>query len=789
MPARIALVVGIGHYDHHHSLELCPPSAEEVFELLISPKYGMCDRDRSVLKTVREGESLTSPDLYREIRQVIKSLQVGDQFLFFFSGHAEVHYDKLFLTTTDAEKPQQGYRFSDLIDSLHDNDIDKAILIIDACHSGAMFDSIKNLQSSEWCPHDLPKGFGFMAAGSRYDHARQVQELGRTLFSYYFCEGLKKGIETEGQYITLPALRKYINSQIKKNFRGRTQRVHTWVREGDADVWLSVNVTPSISPVIDKGEGGFHPSALAHKWIMAIILFLVLVLSVTAFVVYSRFYQPYVSIQATNQAMRATVDALASTSTAAAIQVENNPFDQNAIRTATASARELAQAEATGTVVIAAIPSHTPTHTTVPPTATLSRTPTLTATWALPPTQVHSATPTSAIPARTLQPTPTSAPIDTPLSTLPSTTSPFSLLVDAGEALLFNDVEIGTNDGKTIYVTLAAPNVSQQTEQYANMWGLYRSNDYGVTWHHLGTEYQGYIHSPQVDDGTVIVRSVRYSHYVRFREDLDSGQQLPFLVGCYARSILSMSRGPYTMGGGLVISPGNPNQIFCQTKDENLFSDDGGLTWKKLNDPPVLPNPVNAFSAIAFDTSNPQTIYAGVAPARDTREFTVGQQGLYRSQDGGQNWELATGTGGRIEKIIVGPNKSLWFLETMWTLGYGNNLANHLYVSRDAGETWSLIMQGPIPPESLAISFEPNETIYIWLEHKLHKSTDGGVTWADLESPLNGSSQPIRTIRVARSNANIVLLSDYCSTCGKTSEVQQERVFISQDGGITWRQL
>jgi hypothetical protein len=174
--------------------------------------------------------------------------------------------------------------------------------------------------------------------------------------------------------------------------------------------------------------------------------------------------------------MMATVDALASTSTAAAIQVENNPFDQNAIRTATASARELAQAEATDTVVIAAIPSHTPTHTTVPFTATLSRTPTLTATWALTPTPVHSATPTSAIPARTPQPTPTSPAIDTPLSTLPSTTSPFSLLVDAGEALLFNDVEFGTNDGKTIYVTLKVPNVSQQTEQYANMWGLYRSN-------------------------------------------------------------------------------------------------------------------------------------------------------------------------------------------------------------------------------------------------------------------------------------------------------------------------
>lgn len=376
MPARVALVVSIGHYEHHHSLELCPPSAEEVFELLISPEYGMCDCNRSVLKTAREGEFLTASDLYRVIRQVIYSLQVGDQFLFSFSGHAELHHDKLFLTTTDSEKPQQGYRFSDLVDSLNDNDVDKAIVVIDACHSEAMFDSIKNLQSSEWSPHDLPKGFGFMAASGKFGYARQKHELGRTLFSYYFCEGIRNGINTEGQYITLPALKKYINSEIERNFKGEKPKVHTWIGEGDVDIWLSKNITPSLKPILDQPQDELSLSSFTPKWIIAIGLFLLLVLSITIFVVYSRFYQPYISIQATNQAILATFDSLASTSTAAAIQVETNPFDKNVISTATASARELATAQAVLTAAFAATPgTSTPTAT---PTSTATPLPGIT---------------------------------------------------------------------------------------------------------------------------------------------------------------------------------------------------------------------------------------------------------------------------------------------------------------------------------------------------------------------------------------------------------------------------
>lgn len=440
MPARVALVVGIGCYKHHHSLEFCPPSAEEVFELLISPVYGMCDPNRSVLRITKDNQSITTIDLMREIRQVIDSLEVGDQFVFYFSGHAQLLGDRLFLATTESDKPQQGFRFSFLLDSLNDDDITKAILIIDACHSEAMFDSIKNLQSSEWSPEELPKGYGFMAASSKYQTARQVQRLGRTLFSYYFCQGVKNGIDTEGQYISLPALRKYINSQISGNFKRYNQRVHTWVREGDTELWLSKNVTPSSQSTKASVEPEVSAPRLNFKLVGVIIVVSILVLSFFAFV-YTSFYQPYIHIRATNQAVLATSDALAATSTAAAIQIENNPLDTNIIRTATASARDLATAHAIQTESVVALLPDTPTSTrTLTPTST--HTPTRT------PTPTHTSTHTSLSPTT---PPDTATPTITNTPTPPtSTPTPVPIpRIEGKIAYVLNDgIYVMNTDGK-----------------------------------------------------------------------------------------------------------------------------------------------------------------------------------------------------------------------------------------------------------------------------------------------------------------------------------------------------
>lgn len=243
MQKRVALVVGIGNYTHFRPLKYCPPSAEDVYNLLVDPKFGHCAPEHSILETVKEEQSCTTAEMNQLVDRAIDALKPGDQFLFYFCGHAEVYQDDLFLALPDSkpDDPLFSFDFSaSLVKKLRLRHINKAILIVDACHSAAMFKAIKDLQG-DFSPQRLPKGIGFMAACGEIEYARQSPELERTLFSYYLCEGIRNWSDTGSPDITPSEVREYINEQIKVNHPKFRQKAHTWVREGEATLWLSRN--------------------------------------------------------------------------------------------------------------------------------------------------------------------------------------------------------------------------------------------------------------------------------------------------------------------------------------------------------------------------------------------------------------------------------------------------------------------------------------------------------------------------------------------------------------------
>ncbi len=285
MPSRVALVIGIGYYEHHQNLNFCPPSATEVFELLTHPEYGNCELERSKLLASGEGKTLTATDLYQTVRDVLGSLQIGDQFVFYFSGHAELNSDNdLYLTTTESDKPYRGFHFASLVQNLRGHNVAKSILVVDACHSEAMFNSLRNLQSSTVSPGELPKGFGFIAASGKYVKARQIPELKRTLFTYYFCEGIRNGIRSEDDYITITGLKEYINSKIESKYRQYRQRVHTSsFGEGEQELWIAKNLTPKLKEPINqtlstKRSVEVVPNQITQKLIIGVFVGLLVVL-------------------------------------------------------------------------------------------------------------------------------------------------------------------------------------------------------------------------------------------------------------------------------------------------------------------------------------------------------------------------------------------------------------------------------------------------------------------------------------------------------------------------------
>jgi len=120
---------------------------------------------------------------------------------------------------------------------------------------------------------------------------------------------------------------------------------------------------------------------------------------------------------------------------------------------------------------------------------------------------------------------------------------------------------------------------------------------------------------------------------------------------------------------GVVVAGGTKGRRVYAIMDQGFFrSDDAGVTWtQSTKDPRILGNAY--FSRVFVDTKNPDILY-------------VAQTSLYRSLDGGHNFEAYVGapSGDDFHVLWIDPNNSSRML-----LGVDQGAI----LSVDAGKTWS----------------------------------------------------------------------------------------------------
>ncbi len=148
-------------------------------------------------------------------------------------------------------------------------------------------------------------------------------------------------------------------------------------------------------------------------------------------------------------------------------------------------------------------------------------------------------------------------------------------------------------------------------------------------------------------------------------------------------------------GGGALyiptIKPGDPDTalVACDMTGAYL-TENGGQAWSEIN----LKALVKAF---AFDPANPSVIYAGAT-------------GLYRSSDGGHQWQLVFPRPAAVEREMM-----------------SGDHADHSYVSKD---NWP---GGKI--EAICVDPRDSQRIYLGINCgtlKLFATQDGGDTWAEV---------------------------------------------------------
>jgi len=258
--------------------------------------------------------------------------------------------------------------------------------------------------------------------------------------------------------------------------------------------------------------------------------------------------------------------------------------------------------------------------------------------------------------------------------------------------------------------------------------------------------------------------------------------------------------GPVNIGGritDLALDPGDPQRIFVATAAGGLFrSLNGGASWEALfQDRGAL-----AVGDIALDPSDPQVLYLGTGEANSS-SFSFPGDGLWRSGDAGLSWEhLGLEDTRYIGRVLVDPTDPLRIWVAALGRLYGTGTDRGVYRSEDGGANWEQVLfvsdstacsdlaMDPTDPDRLyACMWE--RTRYLTSRRSggptsgLWRTTDGGDTWQELGGGLpQGSDVGRPGVAVAPSDPQR-LYAVYADDPGYFLGAWR-----SDDGGDSWTQ-
>lgn len=224
----------------------------------------------------------------------------------------------------------------------------------------------------------------------------------------------------------------------------------------------------------------------------------------------------------------------------------------------------------------------------------------------------------------------------------------------------------------------------------------------------------------------------------------DGGRQWKNISdGSFGGSIGSVAVSEYDpniiyVGGGEVTVRGNVSSGYGVWK-----STDAGKTWEHKG-----LKKSRHISRLRIHPKNPDIVYASVM---GNLYAPNSERGVYRSMDGGDNWEkvlFANEEAGAVDLIMDPSNPrvlyaSTWKIKrTPYSLESGGE-GSAIWKSTDAGNTWKNISTNEGLPKGiwgisgLAVSPVNSERVWAIIENKdggVFRSEDGGETWKKLNS-------------------------------------------------------
>ena len=243
----------------------------------------------------------------------------------------------------------------------------------------------------------------------------------------------------------------------------------------------------------------------------------------------------------------------------------------------------------------------------------------------------------------------------------------------------------------------------------------------------------------------------------------------------------------------IAVNPNNPFEYYVATSSGGVWkTDNSGVSYTPLFDKEGS----YSIGCVTLDPTNPNIIWIGTGENNNQRSVAYGD-GIYKSIDGGKSWEnMGLKTSEHIGKIIVHPENPdtvyVAAIGPLWSKGGERGL----YRTMDGGKTWEAILtvdehtgvndivMDPRNPYVLyASTFQRRRHVYTYVGggpgSGMHKSTDGGVTWKEINNGL--PSVELGRIGLAISPANPEILYAIVEAAdGKGG------VYASTDRGASW---
>ncbi len=270
--------------------------------------------------------------------------------------------------------------------------------------------------------------------------------------------------------------------------------------------------------------------------------------------------------------------------------------------------------------------------------------------------------------------------------------------------------------------------------------GIYKSTDAGRTWTHMG---------------------------------LDDAQQIP--------AIAVDSHDPNRL---FVAVLGHP---FGPSEQRGVFrSTDGGATWKRV----LFKDENTGAYDVALDPSNPHIGYATLwesrlGPTEDNNEFNGTGGGIFKSTDGGDTWrQLKNGLPDNAVQMDLAiapsqPSRIYAIVAQNQPHGYESGAGLGMYRSDDGGENWTKITDDPRPVMLIGGGDLPvprvdphNPDVVYSASIVTVRSTDGGKTWTSLRGAPGGDDY--QNVWIDPADSNVILIGS------------DQGAIVSLNDGKTW---